>query len=153
MTDSEIANFIQARIQGSINTVGHAVMGVMASEDSPTFSYTVGLFPKYGFEIFMSMVPAQYATLILNDIAEDLAEGFVIEPGTVYKRWFANDLPVKFAMANPEKVKSVTVQAHAFYNQYVPIMQLLVADKDGNLPGDENYAKDQPVMNHQHVLY
>jgi hypothetical protein len=150
------------RLHRIIAARGHAVQGVLGTATQPTWSYTIGLWPKYGYELIVFMIDPRIATAILNSIADSLAEGVVIpldtklpdEPGGINK-WISK-YPALFKQCLPERLgppHEYVNMATQVHGKLVPFRQLVLCDKVGLFPGEPAYGAAQPVIRHQPLLY
>lgn len=128
---------------------GHTVMAIFDHEGkAPDFAYTIGLFPKYGYELIMIGVGAKTALRIINDAVEALLPGEL--PIGVPIPDIAN-LPLMFRPCIPEKAAEYGVQAFEYYKRKdIPFLQLVVPDKEGRFP--ENAEYDHAYMDHRFPL-
>lgn len=124
---------IETIIKRGIASHGHAVMGVFSDplRKKPSFAYSIGLYPQYGFEILMIGCSGEAATPIINSVAEALKNGLKFEMLKAYNH-FAN-LPNLFVLAD-ERAREYVVQADAYYEKPVPVVQFVMADREGRLP-------------------
>ncbi len=142
MNDSEYDGMMyeamRAEWTASIATViakfGCQLIGVY--DINPGFTYTIGLSPKYGFEIIVFGLPYSSAGFILNDICDALTAGETITCDVPDPRW-AN-MPCVFKQANDD-VRSYVCQADNYYGKRVKVLQLVLPDRDGKFPGEEGF--------------
>ncbi len=142
MTDTEYDSLMyesgRAQWLESITTIiakyGCQIIGV--HDISPSFTYTIGLHSKFGFEIIVFGLPYAVAGMILNDIHDALASGQTIECDVPDPRW-AN-LPCMFKVAS-QAARGYVCQADNYYEQPVKVLQLVLPDKDGKFPGEEGF--------------
>jgi hypothetical protein len=136
----------QADIKRTIKEHGLMVLHV---SDEPGFTYTIGLYEKYGFELLVFALQPQHAQAIFNDIYVKLSiEGVELSCGVDDPRW-AN-LPTRFYNADPDRVRQYVVQADAYYGQHVRVLQLVLPDRDGLFPGNKDF--DAPYMEQRQPL-
>lgn len=124
-------------IRNTIAAYGFMVLGVGGGPDTPTFSYTIGLSEKFGFELIAIGLNPQTAHAILNHVAQTLGAGEAMELGKPDER-FAN-LPVIFRECDTAKVREWAVQAFEHYEKDVPFRQLVLCDRKGLFPEDPAY--------------
>jgi hypothetical protein len=136
-------------VKQKIDEFGHAVIGVFSTEDAPgpPFTYTIGMFEKYGFEILVFGIPHQFAGMILNDIGDMLRDGGKFDLNTPDDRW-AN-MPVKF-METDDTAHGFVVQADNYYEQKVRVLQLVLPDKNGKFFDEAGY--DHEYMSHRQPI-
>jgi hypothetical protein len=128
-------NKIQDSIKEHIASTGLSVMGVSAD---PTFSYTIGLLERYGYELIVVGLRAQYAQIIFNEIAHEwLPKGPLAVNVPVLG---LASMPTMFRMCSPELVKDYGVQAFVYHQRdSVPFLQMVLPDRAGRFPHDPDY--------------
>lgn len=125
---------VQANIEGPHGVHLTGVLG------EPHFVYTTGLYPRIGAEILVFGIPPKSAAVILNDIADHVkkGEGEPLRLDTPDDRWC--NLPVVFKKTNPRLEQSYPANvAHDYYRKQVPVWQMVLCDKLGRFPWDENF--------------
>lgn len=140
-----LVNEWYASLTTNIAKYGHQLIGVF--DCVPNFTYSIGLSSKYGFEIIVIGLPPTMAGALINDVAEDLAQGLKIVPGVAYDKW-AN-LPCKFMEAG-DSVRGYVCQADRYYGKNVKVLQFVIPDKEGRFSDDEGY--DSEYMNPRQPL-
>jgi Domain of unknown function (DUF4262) len=138
---------IHNKVISDIASHGQSVIGVQGQGD-PSFAYTIGLSEKTGFELLCVGLKPQYATMIFNDIADTIKKGGKLEFNVPDDR-FAN-LPCMFVEAN-QRAHEYTVQADQFFGKEVKVVQMVLSDRQGLLPGNPRYDhehmdKFQPLL-------
>src|SRR5580693_2689774 len=69
-------------VTDDIRTVGWSVSAVLGDEIAPPWAYTVGLWLSHqGPELTMYGLPVEHMTIILNSVADRIANGALIEAG------------------------------------------------------------------------
>src|SRR5271154_4808044 len=69
-------------ITDDIQTVGWSVSAVLGDQIAPPWAYTIGVWLGHqGPELTMFGLPVEHLTIILNAVAERIANGMVIEAG------------------------------------------------------------------------
>lgn len=147
------------QIHTLIKTHGHAIQA--ASSEVP-WAYTIGLWPKHGYEIIVFLLDVHIATAILNSIAHTLNTGRSIpldtkmpdERGSL-NNWVAN-MPVLFKQCLPERLLAPDLYvniATQYHGQGVPFRQLVLCDKNKRFPGEPGFADGVPGMLLQPLLY
>lgn len=132
----------QAGIRATIERVGLQVIGVQG-EGEPTFCYTIGVSEKYGFELICIGLPAQHATTMFNMIVLGyLAEGNTLELNVPTSRW--SNFPCMFKECDDGLVRKYAVQAFEYYQKPLKMVQMVLSDRKGKLPGD-------PEFDHAHM--
>ena len=142
---------ILAKVLADISTHGHTVIGV--ADGKHPFAYTIGLFSDeaFGYELLMVGLRPDLACMIINDIAQRVRAGEKIEFDTPDARW-AN-LPLQFKRTDEggDLRTEYFVQADQYYGTQVPVVQLVMPDRNGKFPGDAEY--DSAYMNPRQALF
>lgn len=130
---------IQQMIGQNIEATGLHIQGVL---DTPSFCYSIGLLPRFDFEIICFALPHEHAFVIFNSIHESLKDGFRIELNKVYApedvEWMNH--PVKFVRADhPLLFDKWMGQSRTWWGCEHPVYQLVLADAQGILPGEEGF--------------
>lgn len=116
---------------------GHQVIGVHGSPDNPPFAYTIGLTPRFGFELLVVGLPIQHAHPILNHVAKDWHPELMNEPCDE----FAN-LPLLLMRCNTDLDRlhrEFVVQADNHYDMKVDVVQVILSDREGRTPLDADF--------------
>jgi hypothetical protein len=124
---------IKEQTEAHIRKGGHSLIGVGAD---PSFTYSIGLSPQHGYELIMVGLHPASAGQIINDIAEAMKTAPLVLNTPDYR--FAN-LPVVFKECTPARVRDYVIQADAFYNWDVKVVQVVMCDRKGNFPWDPYY--------------
>lgn len=145
----ENARKMEETMKETITEHGHAVQGVFGE---PFFAYTVGRSTVGAPDLYAggNMDPRNM-TVILNIICQMVDEGIIVlaivaETGEDVPGVLANDLPVRFIKADPEKAEMN--MNLALYGEYPKeVYQVLFPDPEGKFPGEAGYdeAYDQRV--------
>lgn len=133
---------------------GWYIQGVFGDEDNPiTWSYSVGLFPKVGFELIMFGLRMEMAQPVLNDIAAALSAGdpLLYDTPVSAGKWFRNDIYIMYKRCQQAKLATYLNQAFDYFNRGdIPAVQVVLCDKNGKFPGDPTYdphmSKAQPEL-------
>jgi hypothetical protein len=141
-----------AKILEDISSYGHTVIGV--ADGKHPFAYTIGLFSDkaFGFELMIVGLRPDLACVIINEVASKIRDGWPLQFDLPDERW-AN-LPVLFKRTNENEDLMRTeyfVQADQYYGTTVPVVQIVMPDKEGNFPGDEKY--DTEYMDPRQPLF
>ena len=120
-------------IKSMIDRHGHMMLGVAAK---PSFTYTIGLSEKYGFELIMVGLRYEFAAQILNDVADHMKAGNSLDLEKEYSDF--TNLPARFRMCDIEKAAEYVVQAENYYGHPVNVVQLVMCDREGRFPEDSN---------------
>lgn len=134
----------------AIAQYGQQLIGVFGTseEPAPNFTYTIGLHPKFGFELIAVGLPHHSAAVILNSIGAELRADAKIELDVPDDRW-AN-LPLMFKETSSNKVRDYVCQADHFYETKVRVLQLVLPDKYGKFPAEAGY--DSEYMNKRQII-
>lgn len=125
-------------LRAKIDAYGHTVLGVFSDGSAPSFGYTIGLSPRYGFELICHGLRPDYCQQIFNDIAANwLANGREL-PLDVPVADFTN-LPVVFKECNVVLAREYAVQAFQYYQQPVRVLQMVLCDRAGKFPWDAGF--------------
>lgn len=147
---SRMNSFMRLQTAEHIAKYGMSVIGV---GDNPSFTYTIGLFERFGFELITVGLNPNTARMIFNHIHHSLKEGFKIELSKIYageENPWAN-LPMKFELANHRNMfDKYAVQAWGWWDREIPIYQMVFSDRDGLLPGQAGY--DHAYMDPRQTL-
>ena len=128
----------QKMIADVIDQSGFMVQGVGAGGSTPTFSYTIGLWPKYGFELLVFGINMKFAAHIFNRIyAEVLLQGETLALETNDDRWLEK-LSVRFHKSG-QRAHEFVVQADVFYDTRVEVVQLVLPDENNRFPGEPGF--------------
>lgn len=120
--------------------------GIFASENTPTYTYTVGISPKFGFELIIMGPRYQIAGYILNEIVtRHLAAGKKLEMN-VPQDWVGN-MPAIFRECDPKKVRELGNQAFEYYGKEdIKFIQIVIPDREGRFPEDAGYDYVQQAL-------
>lgn len=136
MTNNEKADFIQAKISKGIEKQGVNIVSVFDPLGrQPTFTYTVGLFVPYGFEVIVIGLNVEYSYPLLMDVFTELRNGWKPVIGESDEGKFANH-PCLFMECLDRSVRGYVIQADAWAGEPVRVLQLVMADRKGRLPTD-----------------
>ncbi len=126
---------IRSKVLKDIESHGQSVIGVQGPE-GPSFAYTIGLSEKTGFELLCVGLNPKYSTMIFNDIAETLKKGADLKFNVPDDRF--SNLPCMFVEAD-KRAHEYTVQADQFFCKDVKVVQMVLSDRAGLLPGNPGY--------------
>ena len=124
-------------IADNIAKFGVHFFGVFGDEDTPSFTYSVGLTAKFGAELLMVGLRYEYAAAILNAIAALDALPALNEPNENF-----SNLSVKFCRCDCNLYSlhaDYVVQADGFYGRPVDVVQVVMCDRAGRFPGDPSF--------------
>ncbi len=139
---------IREKLVTDVEKHGWIVLQVFG-ENLLLFSYTVGLFKKFGHpEIVISGLNADTAHAILNDISHDIAKGIIREPEHAYDD-ILEGYPCFFKSVPASKYDEYFGRANLYYQEIkYPVLQCILPDSKSRFPGDEGY-----VSTGQELLY
>ena len=133
MNMRRIYEVLQGDIKKKIDEHGFMIIGVGGTSRQPGFQYTIGLTDTFGFEIIVFGLPYEIGGEILNNIYHQGKPELDIPVDNV-----AN-LPVMFKECNDALAKLYAVQAFNHYNEPLKIVQMVLSDQHGKLPGDPEF--------------
>lgn len=128
----------QGRIARDIAKYGFHMLGVFGTEDDPqpSFTYTIGLFRQYGYELIIFGLPYEYAGQAMHRVYALLKQGQELKPGESVDIDFNFPLLV---MEADEKARGYVCQADNYYGEPVRTLQLVLPDRNGKYPGEVGY--------------
>lgn len=141
------------KIESDILRDGVSIIGVMGSEDTPSFVYTVGLSETFKHpEIISIGLPAKVFHGILSIIIDEyLSKGEVLSTSATYDK-LAN-LPIAFINVSKFKKEEYMYMLDNYYGESsddISAIQLLWTDKEGHFPFeaefDEQMESIQPML-------
>jgi len=138
-------------VKSLIAEYGWAGIGVGEDEDSPCFTYSIGLFETYRHpEIIIFGISFQMAHTFICDLVEMIAEdNRTFRPEIRYTDLLQNEVPVYFRKLNDETKDKYLCQADVYYDgvKRFPALQLVWPDKDNRFPWDKDC--DPKIINLQ----
>ncbi len=130
-TDIEFYNTYLNTCRDLIAKHGHLVQGY--GTDTPV-AYTVGLCETRGYELAVSGLPARTAMVVLNRLAEVMANaGAPCEGGEIGDA-LADGYPLRLRQAIRSNVEFGLIER--LYGRPFPVWQALWPDVEGAFPGD-----------------
>ncbi|HLP77480.1 MAG TPA: DUF4262 domain-containing protein [Candidatus Paceibacterota bacterium] len=141
---------------------GCQVIAIEAGENSPDFSYSVGLFLNFLHpEILIMGISGQSCHKVINQICQEAAEGKTIAAGDERADFPDIHKPVRFAPVDKERYFDYLGYAAWFYRSLLyqvtpvlehkfPVLQALWPDKDLFYP--DNPKCNQAVCNVQKLF-
>src|SRR5437016_3632119 len=123
------------KLLGDIERVGWTVIGVLADEEGPGFSYSVGLFHTLGHpELLLMGLRPQTAHQLINSIGGMARDGERFEAGKRYEG-IAAGFPLVFVEMERRYYKEYLGYAGWFYRgPDFPVLQCVWPDKQGVFP-------------------
>jgi len=148
MKDREI---IDQELLDDIKEYGLQVLHVMADEEGPGFSYSIGLFKSYGHpEIIMIGLKQQLAHTLINNMAYDIKEGKVFTPFE-YEAGILDDFDCYLIEVDKSNYDAYVGQAQRYYDgDGFPLLQCVYPTVKGIYPWEDEWpesVKDlQPLL-------
>lgn len=114
---------------------GHMIQSILPSENSPSWSYTIGLARTLGFEIVVFGLPQDVASSLLNPLAERL-RAQPIHDGEPIERIANTPLRLLTCAGTASQLRVATALGMA--PERVRVLQW--PDTAGRFPGDPGYS-------------
>lgn len=139
------------RTKSNIEKFGLQVIMVSATDYSPPFAYSIGLYKSYQHpEIICFGLPNDLIHAIINDIADLVKKGEKIKPSKNYYNIF-KDSRAEFLEVDERNIDDYFAAAINFYETIkFPALQLVWTDRNGKFPWEENFEDkflhDQPFL-------
>lgn len=144
LEDHDFADLMQ-QVQRNINEYGVHLTGVGAI---PSFTYTTGMYQKFGYELLVYGLPPHYAAQILNDIYQAaLHDPLKMD---VPDDRFTN-LPVVFKKCSDEVQEINGVSSRFYGKKKIPMVQVVMCDKAGKFPWEQGF--DHEYMDVRQLRY
>ena len=136
-------------VDANIMKHGQHLVGVLASEDGPGFTYTIGLSSWVGYELFVYSLPPSIAAPILNDIGHHLRAGAALAFDVPDDRF--SNLPLKFVQCGPRAQDVNGIAQRHYKTDHVPMVQVVLSDRHGRFPEEKGFDHDymdglQPLL-------
>jgi hypothetical protein len=134
-----------------IQQFGLQVMLVGSTAYSPSFAYSIGLWKKYKHpELICFGLPNDLAHPILNDVAEMIKNGEIMETGKSYLDIFKHSRAA-FLIVDPENIGDYFGLAIKYYHSSdFPALQLIWTDRNDKFPWEEGFEEvflyKQPLL-------
>jgi Domain of unknown function (DUF4262) len=134
-----------------IGTAGWSVSAVLGDEFAPPWAYTIGLWLSHqGPELTMFGLPVEHLTIILNVVAERIANGAVIEVGDRLDGICPCSLAVRPVRTSWRSTSLFAVSDRYYGYVRPPCLQVVWPDRRGRYPGDpgfqHKYEGRQPML-------
>ncbi len=120
-----------------IRTEGHLVI---ATGEPVRISYTVGLTPRLGYEVFVIGLPVNVAQHVLNTLASTLVESEIADRVPVDE---VANVPLRLSFVPLDTTPATVARLRMIPALgYAPqrMRQLLIPDTEGVFPGEEGYS-------------
>ncbi|WP_316812584.1 DUF4262 domain-containing protein [Pedobacter heparinus] len=134
-----------------IEKYGLSVILIEATDYLPSFAYSIGLWQKYDHpEIICFGLSVQTLHIIINDVAELIKNGHIIETGRPYDDFFENG-NAEFLKVDCRNIADYFGTALDFYGvKDIPALQLIWTDRNDKFPWDEGFEEEfiyrQPLL-------
>jgi Domain of unknown function (DUF4262) len=144
-------NELLVRTKSNIEKFGLQVIMVNATDYSPSFAYSIGLYKTYNHpEIICFGLPNDLGHGIINDVAELIKNGEQIKPSKNYDNIFKNS-KAEFLKVDERNIDDYFASAINFYQTAkFPALQLIWTDRNDKFPWEENFEEkflyDQPLL-------
>jgi hypothetical protein len=139
------------RLFDNIEKYGLHILHIMADDEHPPFSYSVGLFKTYGHpEIIIIGLRQELAHIIINNIAEDIKNGSVFEPFSRSPDILDN-YSCLFIPVDKSNYREYVGHDLWFYNgENFPLLQCIYPTTKGVYPWEEAWPENiknlQPIL-------
>lgn len=131
-----------ARVERDMRDFGISVISVGPSENSPTFTYSVGFFQIYQPDVIIFGLSPLIATALLNDLYSKVSAGEIRVRDWLVDTSLAN-LPMTFRRADPDKIDEWMTATFAWSRKKLgrdPECYVMVwPDREGKFPWDAGF--------------
>lgn len=137
--------------KSDIEKFGLSVVVIEATDYLPSFAYSIGLWQKFRHpELICFGLRIQTLHSILNDVADFVKSGEVIQVGKTYDNIFEN-AKATFLNVDKRNLSDYFGTAIDFYNSKdFPALQLVWTDRKDKFPWDTDFEEDflykQPLL-------
>ncbi len=134
-----------------VEKYGFHILFISATDYSPSFGYTVGLYKTYNHpEIILFGSTGHAVQAVMNNNGNLLKSGKQMALNKVYYDFFEN-VPAQFILVDKRNLKSYFGYDIWYYkNLDFPALQLVWADRNNKFPWDADYDKEflyrQPLL-------
>jgi hypothetical protein len=135
----------------NITKFGLQIIMVTSTNYSPSFAYSIGLTKTYNHpEIICFGLPNDLAHEIINDVAEIVKNGEIIESGKDYSKIFKNSRAT-FLKVDKRNISDYFGSGLNYYeNEEFNVLQLVWTDRNDKFPWEENFEEEflykQPLL-------
>lgn len=139
------------RTISDIEKYGLSVILIEVTDYLPSFAYSIGLWQKYNHpEVICFGLSVQTLHGIINDVAELIKKGNIIETGRPYDDFFENG-NAEFLKVDSRNIADYFGTALDFYGvDDIPALQLIWTDRNDKFPWDEGFEEEfiyrQPLL-------
>lgn len=151
MPRTKHSNYYERKLLANISKRGWHCTGVFAEKDTPTFSYTVGLFYSFGFpELLVIGLPPETAYGVFRIAANAAAGGKPLDLSRPAERLFQR-YPAVFVQVPVAEYHHYVLSALWYYEGTpFPLHQIVWPFKDGKFPWHPavtaEQKRSQPVL-------
>lgn len=144
-------NEADRKLLANVATHGWHVLGVFADENSPGFTYSIGMYHTLGHpEILIMGLKPTIAHPLINNMGDAIRLGRVYSPGSAYED-IAQGFPLAFVSLDRKYYRKYLGYALWFYQSFdFPVLQCVWPDKAGKFPWDAGY--DSRFFDAQRIL-
>jgi hypothetical protein len=142
LTDEEFAARRAAFIEKTkekIKEHGWIVQGVMASQTTPEWAYSVGLRNWDHPEVVIVNLPMKIAHGVINEIGDRVKAGEKFECDRMYDKLIANYAVIFREVPDPEEGDWFNVAGWVYGSKDWPVIQCFWPDMEGHFPWQEGY--------------
>lgn len=150
-TDNEHNCRNDEQTKSDIETFGLSVIIIEATDYLPSFAYSIGLWQKFNHpEIICFGLRTQTLHTIINDVADLIKNGQVIQAGKTYDNIFENS-KTEFLNVDKRNLGDYFGTAIDFYNSKdFQALQLVWTDRNDKFPWEKGFEEDfiykQPLL-------
>jgi len=135
----------------NINKFGLQVIMVTETNYSPSFAYSIGLTRTYNHpEIICFGLPNKLGHEIINDVAEIIKSGEIIESGKIYSEIFRNSRATFLTVDKRNIPDYFGAGLNYYQKEEFNALQLVWADRNDKFPWEENFEEKflykQPLL-------
>lgn len=137
--------------KSDIEKFGLSVIIIEATDYLPSFAYSIGLWQKFKHpELICFGLQTQTLHTIINDVAELVKNGEVIQTGKTYDNIFEN-CKAEFLSVDRRNLSDYFGTAIDYYNSIdFPAIQLVWTDRNNKFPWETNFEEvfiyEQPLL-------
>ncbi len=131
------------QINANIEKSGCHIIQVMADENNPEFSYTIGLYQRFNHpEVIIIGLKNTLSAILLNNMAYEIERGRNFVNGE-YHEGILDDFVCYFGEVPKSEYKDHVGWAMWFYGyEDFPLMQCVPPTVEGKFPWDKDFPED-----------
>lgn len=139
------------KTNSDIERYGWTVVIIRATEYSPSFAYSIGLWKKFKHpEIIAIGLRTETLHSIINIAGELVKDGQIIQTGKIYSDFFEKGR-AEFITVDKRNLRDYFGTAIDFYNTNdIPALQLIWTDRNDKFPWDKDFEEEfvykQPLL-------